>query len=914
MAEKKLAYRRVIRDSQTNQLRVAFFDAATNQEITDLTGYEIVDGGTNAPIPNPPAPTPDTPTTGNNSNTNYDAAEPFNWQEFQNRQGASKGSGNLFGDIQKTIGDVKGGLDKGKKTIMDWVIGVTGNENLFPDDPLIRRDENGKPLNVSPLSGPNLQNIPADPNSPGSQQLDVAMSDGNGAREGTVTIPDPSTIETRKLPLEQTFYDRLTAVSKGLKEAGYGVVTFQLTSMGQPKAGSPFTDKDGNTYDERVGGRGHDIDYKTGKGNTGDFKVFVDGKQVSPASWDGTAAAIELLAAVGMEGIGIGNSIIHAGTVAEGDAKVVWGYGPDGGKSKYAKPEWKTAYANGVKNRELGQQLLSTILASRENAAAVDAKTTFPGKVKDDLFGKSPVVQKAETFRQSIGLPPVVPAISAVAGGINSAHNAITGGINSALNTASDQIKQIPDELYNKIPLINKTPVEIAVDENWKKGGIIPSAGDTIIEQLKANGVDMSNVAPRIAGAMEAGASAYGDAMQAFNNFGKTAVSTIGDMAKGFMKPAPIVNPNAVTAGNIFTDRATNGPISNAISPEYGLTSDKRRDAVIRTMIGEALGEGPQGMQAVAEVIRNRAMDSTGRWENDPYAVATSNEFSVNGPAPNSLADMYGPETKEYQQAGKIADLVFNGKIPDITNGATYYYNPKIANPSWATELIGQGYSQLQLNNHLFLSPKAQPKELTSDMVSGGSVSKGFVTPPTPQTAQQKTLGLSSIQPAIKPAATETNNGINRSIGFMKASEANPVNPASGYNSDIISSTKTSRPDTSKIDIGSIPAGPSRGTYRDTKVESGSSSTYSAAENTPSPALSKGASSVGSGFLSSPVSVKPTVTKTSEPSPIVKAATTVKSTTSAATTTKSSSAASKGSGFMSSAATGGTTRINKGML
>lgn len=946
MAEKKLAYRRVIRDSQTNQLRVAFFDATTNQEITDLTGYEIVDGGTNAPIVNtPPTTNPDTPNTGSSS-TNYDAAEPFNWQEFQNRPGASKGSGNIFDDIQKTIGDVKGGLDKGKKSFMDWVIGVTGNENLFPDDPLIRRDENGKPLNVSPLDGPNLQNIPADPNSPGAQELDKAMSDGNGAREGAVMVPDPSTIETRKLPLEQTFYDRLTAVSKGLKEAGYGVVTFQLTSMGQPKAGSPFTDKDGNTYDERMGGRGHDIDYKTGKGNTGDFRVLVDGKPISPASWEGTTAIIELLAAVGMEGIGIGNNIIHAGKVADGDAKVVWGYGPEGGKSKYAKPEWKTAYANGVNNRELGQQLLNTVMAGRENAIAVDAKTTFPGKVKDDMFVTSPAVQKAETLRQSMGLPALTSAISAVGGGINSAQKAITGGINSALTTASDAIKtQIPPEAYKKLDIIGKTPFEIAMDENWKTGDTflgakIPSAGDQIISQMQQKGVNMSTVGGAVADAMKSGASAYGNALETTNNFGKSAIGAIGDFAKGFMKPAqPYVDQNAVTQANIFTDRAATGEVSRSIAPEYSLENNEaRRHAVISTILGEARGEDPAGWQAVAEVIRNRSLDPLNRWPKDPIEIVMQGNGTQFNPNTNGLynADKNSPL---YQRVGEVVDLVFTGAIPDITNGADHFYNPKIANPSWAPALLAQGYSGMNIGNHFFMSPSSKPKDVTPELASGGSVSKGFISPVTPQTDAQKTLGLSSIQPAASSL------GPDRSIGFMRSTaDKNPVNPASGYNSDVVSSTRLSRPDTistvfkntvdpasgynsdvvsrtrlsrpdtSKIDIGSTPAGPSVGTYRDSKVQSGSSSTYNAAEVTVSPAASKGASSVGSGFLSSPVSVKPTVTKTSEPSPIVKAATTVKSTTSAATTTKSSSAASKGTGFMSSAATSSTTKMNKGML
>lgn len=101
------------------------------------------------------------------------------------------------------------------------------------------------------------------------------------------------------------------------------------------------------------------------------------------------------------------------------------------------------------------------------------------------------------------------------------------------------------------------------------------------------------------------------------------------------------------------------------------------RDIAIRTILGEAMGEGTMGQAAVAHVLRNRAADP--RWPSTIGDVALQpKQFSAwnAGAGGNDLVREYGPESDPYQKAGMVYDAVMAGKIPDPTGGATHYYSP----------------------------------------------------------------------------------------------------------------------------------------------------------------------------------------------------------------------------------------------
>ena len=102
-----------------------------------------------------------------------------------------------------------------------------------------------------------------------------------------------------------------------------------------------------------------------------------------------------------------------------------------------------------------------------------------------------------------------------------------------------------------------------------------------------------------------------------------------------------------------------------------------QRDILIRTIIGEAANEGPEGWAAVANVIRNRANDP--RWPDQPGAVALQpKQFSAwnSGAGGNDLVRRYKPSDPIYQRVGAVVDQVMSGG-PDNTGGATHYYSPR---------------------------------------------------------------------------------------------------------------------------------------------------------------------------------------------------------------------------------------------
>ena len=102
-----------------------------------------------------------------------------------------------------------------------------------------------------------------------------------------------------------------------------------------------------------------------------------------------------------------------------------------------------------------------------------------------------------------------------------------------------------------------------------------------------------------------------------------------------------------------------------------------QRDIVIRTVIGEAANEGPEGWAAVAAVLRNRAADP--RWPDAVGAVALQpQQFSAwnSGAGGNDLVRRYGPGDQLYERIGQVVDQVMAGG-PDPTGGATHYYSPR---------------------------------------------------------------------------------------------------------------------------------------------------------------------------------------------------------------------------------------------
>jgi len=146
---------------------------------------------------------------------------------------------------------------------------------------------------------------------------------------------------------------------------------------------------------------------------------------------------------------------------------------------------------------------------------------------------------------------------------------------------------------------------------------------------------------------------------------------------------------------------------------------------------GEAGGEGLLGMQAVADVIRNRASQNFSGYGSDPLSQALArNQFQ-------------GQSSKVSPEAIAVAEQLKTGNLPSVTKGAVYYANPGDSTASWARRLNDQ--NALKIGNHYFTdNAKGQP--------FAGSAYAGMPDGPKGQEAYaQPVLGPSSQPSPLAP-------------------------------------------------------------------------------------------------------------------------------------------------------------------
>ncbi len=132
------------------------------------------------------------------------------------------------------------------------------------------------------------------------------------------------------------------------------------------------------------------------------------------------------------------------------------------------------------------------------------------------------------------------------------------------------------------------------------------------------------------------------------------------------------------------------------------------RDAMTRTVWGEARGEGPAGWAAVAHVILNRAA-TPAWWGRDPWGVCHAHmQFSCwNASDPNFLTMVnIHPLSTDLYEILLTVDKVCDGLIPDPTNGATHY---KVTGTTASWDKATEGVTPVIIGHHSFykLGPHA---------------------------------------------------------------------------------------------------------------------------------------------------------------------------------------------------------------
>jgi spore germination cell wall hydrolase CwlJ-like protein len=244
----------------------------------------------------------------------------------------------------------------------------------------------------------------------------------------------------------------------------------------------------------------------------------------------------------------------------------------------------------------------------------------------------------------------------------------------------------------------DKTPEQYAQTLNQARAEALKNLpDDPAVRKIYAAAFE--DMGPRLASAQIKANSEYQE-KQTYNAFSNVLASTATTSAGATRRP---------DAGPITQLRVSQEMIDR---PYQG--NDKDRDIAIRTMLGEAGGEGEIGMAAVAHVMKNRQGDS--RWGGTIASVALApKQFSAWNPKSAGGVDLVRsitPDNPMYQKAGLIYDAVMGGHTVDPTGGATHYYAPKgmpalVASgaaksltPGWAAGEAAK--NEVRIGNHVF--------------------------------------------------------------------------------------------------------------------------------------------------------------------------------------------------------------------
>ena len=191
-------------------------------------------------------------------------------------------------------------------------------------------------------------------------------------------------------------------------------------------------------------------------------------------------------------------------------------------------------------------------------------------------------------------------------------------------------------------------------------------------------------------------------------------------------------------------------------APQIRFADD--RDALIRTVIGEAAAEPPEGQQAVAAVVMNRAR---ARGKTAREVVLEPNQFEPWG-NPETAARLMSvrPDSPEYRRAAALVDTVLRDGV-DPTGGADHFYAPAAqaalgrSAPAWA-----KGTPTVIGGHHFFRLGGGQAPAQTAGDWPGAPV--GAVTDAEPD------LDLTALARGdLGPVEVEIDRGLLRENGRL---------------------------------------------------------------------------------------------------------------------------------------------------
>lgn len=217
-------------------------------------------------------------------------------------------------------------------------------------------------------------------------------------------------------------------------------------------------------------------------------------------------------------------------------------------------------------------------------------------------------------------------------------------------------------------------------------------------------------------------------------------------------------------SGNSSATQSTGGGRARRVA-----ASGNDRDILIRTIIGEAGNEGPDGQAAVAHNILNRVShsgypDTIKGVALQPMQYSTWNDADApTGDAirgGNNLATKYNPGDKAYDRVAAVVDQVLTGQIPDATNGAINYYAPSgMKNgmaPRWWNTAVKQGGGNItEIGGHRFAGKSNNRGAQINDDVLGEeqALVRAALQDPRPDSKQRfmdnaKAISMDNLNPA----------------------------------------------------------------------------------------------------------------------------------------------------------------------
>lgn len=158
------------------------------------------------------------------------------------------------------------------------------------------------------------------------------------------------------------------------------------------------------------------------------------------------------------------------------------------------------------------------------------------------------------------------------------------------------------------------------------------------------------------------------------------------------------------------------------------------RELLAKTLQAEAGNQGIGGMLAVGSVIRNRMAQGGSLGD----VILAPAQFSAWNKVTGAVGGEQGQDMaalKPSVDAYAAADAILSGNAPDITGGATHYYNPSISNPAWGKEKAGGDWTKI--GAHIFGKAgdfrtgaakmngeqTQKPQGLLGGLLGGGSIS-----------------------------------------------------------------------------------------------------------------------------------------------------------------------------------------------